>query len=164
MRGVVAFAAVAAVVGSAFALAYRFVADDWNGVGARQKFWCGEYLDSVFSEADRLRLASWADAEIFAREFVEGDFRLGHFAGPRVASRTLDSRKSDVRLPDWMPSDYEIRTLGDGKFHSIFITGGRYRGLIVVRSGWDEALDGKHLTASMITARRGRVGLICYVD
>ena len=131
---------------------------------ARQVFWCGDYLDFVFPEEGRSRLSSWADAEIFSREFGDNDFRLGHFAGPGRATRTLDTRSGAVSLPHWMPSDYEIRILGDGKFHSIFITGGRYRGLVVVRSGWEDALDGKHLSAGMIAARRGRVGLICYGD
>lgn len=145
-------------------LSYRELVTDEDGLGIQQRFWCREYLGSVRSESERSRLVTWADAAIFSREFGKGSFQLGHFAGPRKASHTLKTQAGDFRLPDWMPAHYEIRVLGKSgsEFSSIFITGGKFRGVVVVRQDWDQVLDGQYLKPNAVLVRRGRVGLVCY--
>ena len=141
-------------------------AGDRLDVTADERMACGKYL-SVLEDPDRVdALVSWADAEVFSRTFSDADFRIGHFSGPGYASLTFDRRAGALRLPDGLPSDLEVRIVNqsEGRILTIFLGGGRYRGLLVARDDWNASIDGRRLKEQMITARVGRVGLVCYTD
>jgi hypothetical protein len=126
---------------------------------------CGEFLEIVENTEKRGKLVDWADNEVFSREFSASDFGIGHFSGPGHGSKTFNIRAGALRLPDWLPNDIEVRVVnGEPEIETIFIGGGRYRGLVIARSDWETSIDGRRLKEEMIKLKVGRLGLICYTD
>lgn len=127
---------------------------------------CPQYRPFLEEDVMRSKLVEWADSNVFSREFSDDDFVWGHFSGPGRSLMTFDTKAGPLKIPEWLPADYEVRVVGQSKedVRTIFITGGRYQGLIVVRDKWADSIDEKYLKHKMVVAQVGRVGLICYLD
>lgn len=134
-------------------------------VDAKVENACKEFLTVVEDPAMRGRLEDWADSEIFSKSFSSSDFRMGHFSGPGIRSLSFDLQGGAIRLPDWIAKDSEVRVVnGDAQIETIFIAGGRYMGWVIARKGWTTSIDGRRMREDMIVLRKGRVGLVCYLE
>lgn len=113
----------------------------------------------------RGRLEDWADREVFSRSFSSSDFKIGHFSGPGYQTQSFDLQSGAIRLPDWIAGDSEVRVVnGEDRIETIFIAGGRYKGWVIARKDWATSIDGRRMKEEMIVLRKGRVGLVCYLE
>jgi len=135
-------------------------------VTTKVRWTCGEYLKYLENPTDRQRLVEWVDRSIFSKSFELPDFKGGHYSGPGRRGATFKLNTSKLQRPEWMPTSYEVRAVGPSEAHinTVFIGGGRYQGVVVIRGHWDSSFDPMYLNEADISARAGRVGLVCYLE
>lgn len=126
---------------------------------------CDSYMEYVNSSEKYGSIVSWADKTIFSREFKRDDFTTGWFSGPGLANDTIDLGELGISAPDWFSGyKYEVRlvTKNRDNFDAIFIGGGKYGGLLIVRSDWKGRSEDVFLRRVEFKAVHGRAGVICY--
>lgn len=128
---------------------------------------CRKYLDFLRSESKYSEVTSWADKEIFSKNSSDLLFKVGWFSGPGLAPDTIDLERSDISIPDWLSGyRYEVRlvALRRSDFDAIFIGGGKYKGLLIMRADFVDRPNDGFLSDVKFKAKRDRIGLVCYED
>jgi hypothetical protein len=135
-------------------------------VATKVRWTCGQYLDYLENPRDRQRLVEWVDRSIFSQSFQDIDFKGGHYSGPGRRGATFRLDTTRLKRPAWMPTSYEVRAVGpsEADINTVFIGGGRFQGVVVIRADWESSFDPMYLNRRDILARAGRVGLVCYLE
>ena len=130
---------------------------------------CGWQSKFVDSDSSHEFIIQWADAEVFSRKYSSEDVFGGRLAGPgRVALRI---NKLGIPLPEHELSptlprsafNIEVRLIGDDINDPIGVFFGQssYRGVIIAKSSIEDAVNAGKIELAALSARRGRVGLVC---
>lgn len=123
---------------------------------------CGKYYRFTSNDESYLAVRDWADREVFAQTYADGDLRSGSLLGP--GKRAL-SRKIGMNLPEGLAGS-EVRVLGSNWKYpdAIFIGKARFQGLIVTRRGMRESLADIGLSSELLDSTKGRVAVMCYQE
>jgi hypothetical protein len=125
---------------------------------------CGQYRSYIENEALRDSVVSWADQEVFSREFDEDDFNYAGLVGPGRSGAIVPERVG-ITVHEHLAM-YEIRPIGPNYRmpEAIFIGHASFRGLIVVRESIEHSLSLTYIDPKSMTRRSGRIGHICESD
>lgn len=129
---------------------------------------CGEYSAALEDQESGAAVLAWADSHVFSRAYEPHEYRNRWYVGPGWRSYRLGEGWL-AWPPGFARENVEIQHVGPyqrspGVADAIFITRGRYKGLVIVRQDWSKVFDGVMLQESDVVSSVGRIGLICFTD
>ena len=119
---------------------------------------CSQYETFVRDQQRYEEIVAWADENVFSRAFSKDDLWVGHLSGPgRWGAVSIE--RSSLKPPSGLQED-EIRLIGREKFqaHAVFVGGSSYRGVVIVRTTFDECSSATEVERGAFFATREQKG------